>query len=82
MHRIPINGHNKYPPSYVLLAHPVEGSVDGCDGAPIVTLVPLLELLLPSTGTLMLNFWQTSPNRVVKTMPIISHNFTMTTVIP
>jgi hypothetical protein len=33
----------------------------------VVTFVPFAEPLLPSTGTLILNFSQTSPNRVVNT---------------
>jgi hypothetical protein len=44
------------------LAVPVYGTIEEVDIGK-VTIVPFAELLLPSIGTVRLNFAQTSPNR-------------------
>lgn len=60
----PLQRDTLYPGS-VDAANPVYGSVDPLgDGGVIV--VPFAEELLPTTGTVMLNFVHTSPNKVVK----------------
>lgn len=57
-----------HPNVIVDVADPVYGTTLP-PGEGGTTVVPFAEELLPTTGTVILNFSQTSPNNVVKALP-------------